>query len=99
MITQQMWCIRHIPTGHYLIAGRGHNGRGSTNYEPHEIGCFTLPRFWHTQKAAKDSLIKWLQGIWHGDCDEYGSCVGHIQKVPTRKFEDMEIVPVTLEFP
>lgn len=93
----EMFAIRHIPSGHYLPSGYGHNGRGGTYQEPVPASVDCLPRFFDNRKTAMRALQAWLRGIYESEREEYGTYWSKITPVPSRKAEDMEIVPITLE--
>lgn len=92
----EMFAIRHMPTGHYLPPGRGNNGRGSTYCEPVAVSVISLPRLFHSKGAAERALRAWCKGVWEGERDDGYSYVGNIRPVASRKFADMEIVPITI---
>lgn len=97
----QLFAIKHLPTGHYLPAPRGRNGRGGSHVEPVEVTAATPPRLFHTESAAKIALTTWLQGrvtVTHFQdsyTGEYDESL-HVEKVPSRRREEMAVVPVEL---
>lgn len=96
--TIEMFAIRHIPTGFYLRTLGA--GRGMTLREPEEVNARQLPRMFVEYKTASRALQAWLRGKYLPEHDDdYGRSWSKIQKVLTRKAEDMEIVPITLELP
>ena len=97
----EMWAIRHNPSGKYLPMGPRQSGRGSTLREPEKATFDNLPRMFRDKLVAHRALRCWARGRYESTFDsEYGSTpTGEITPVATRKFEDMEIVPITLELP
>lgn len=96
----QMFAIKHVPTGNYLPMGPRQNGRGGTLREPEPVEWRNLPRFFDSPLSASKALKCWLRGKYGVSHEDYGTeWNGVITPVPSRISEDMEIVPVTLEFP
>lgn len=98
------WFIRHKPSGHYLPEPAGRLGRGGSHVEPTAFNS-QPPRVFTTERSAKSALTAWLRGkfvrsgsrdwetgIWEEDDLE---CI----PVPSRKREEMEIIPATLDLP
>lgn len=96
MTTLSMYAIRHMPTGRYILMGFCQSGRGSTAYEPAIPDADHLPRVFKTAPAAQRALRCWVRGIYQSNDGVWN---GKITPVSTRKFEDMEVVPITLEIP
>ena len=95
MIT--MFAIRQISTGNYLPNPNGARGRGGSHVEPVTASPTRPPRLFHTAHAAKVALSHWLKGILtvsYYEDDE----IWDLEPQPHRKREDMEVVPVSLEF-
>ena len=94
----KLFAIRHIPTGHYLPGRtRKKNDRGFTFDVPYAMGdC--IPRLFVTEKSAKAALRAWLKGKHHSHWDVDGGIAGYerIEPVPSRKPEEMEVVPMLL---
>jgi len=99
------WAIRQRSTGHYIPAPKGRGGRGGTHEEP----CDPLspggePRLFCTEHAAKVALTCWLNGkvtvsIYSDDwISGYGES-WHVEPVPSRNRDDMEVVAVRVELP
>jgi len=95
----EVFAIRHKPTGKYLPSGRGFNGRGMTWSSPVAPSAVRLPRVFHTHKSARISLTYWMKGKIEGQNDDGYAYPGNIRPAPDRVFEDMEIVPITVEIP
>lgn len=95
-----LFAIKHIPTGHYLPTPSGWGGRGGSHVEPAPVTTACLPRLFHTEVAAKIALTYWLKGkttVSHSYPDEGEDW--HIEPQNHRKADEMEVVPVNLEFP
>jgi hypothetical protein len=96
------YAIKHVPTGHFLPEPTGRAGRGGSHLEPADPKTHH-PRLCHTERQAKIVLTVWLQGKVY--CDRGGDIYDgfyeetRLTPVPSRKREDMEIVPVTVTFP
>lgn len=102
MVTLKRYAIRQKSTGFYLPAPRGRGGRGGTHAEPCAADTPGYePRLFHTMHAARVALTHWLAGRvivsaeWTGDYDESW----HVEPVPGRAQDDMEVVAVTVEYP
>ena len=94
----EMFSIRHKSTGNYLHASC--RGRGMTQNEPYPIEGKILPRMFPTEKSASKALQCWCRGRYNINYGDEGSFwTGKITPVPTRVFEDMEIVTITIEIP
>lgn len=97
----QMYAIKHVPTGQFLPAPSGRNGRGGSHMEPVKVSAASPPRLFHTEAAAKIALTYWLRGIvtvTYGYGNEWGECdeSWHTEPQPHRKREEMAIVPIEL---
>lgn len=95
-----MWAIKHKPSGKFLPAPRGRNGRGGTFVEIDDPGP---PRLFHNETSAKSALRFWLAGKVHVERHYSGAPWGEeIEEdwktipQPHRKAEDMTIVRVTI---
>lgn len=93
--------IRHKPTGFYLPEPLGRLGRGGSHVEP---TADQRPRLFPTKRGAVLALGAWLKGKVHHSSgydsfsqEHYEST--HLEPVPSRKREEMEIVEVELELP
>lgn len=94
----KMWAIRDWRTNEYLPPPRGRGGRGGSFEEPITPSPLNPPRLFSSERAARIALNSWLKGQFH--CtrnDDYEIIT--IKPVPGRNAANMEIVPVTLEFP
>ena len=106
MLSITRYVIRHNPTGHYLPQALGRSGRGGSHVEPIPMDGTDNPRLLHSERAAKAYLASWLMGKVY--CSRGGSSSFyedepyedlHLEHVPTRRGEEMEIVPITIELP
>lgn len=93
MKTLTLYAVRHIPTGHYIP---DHKGRRGTYVEPQ---ADVIPRLFKQEYQAKGYLTIWLQGKITVRHNEYGEEDWDTQPIPSRKREEMEVVPVTLSYP
>lgn len=96
----KLFFVRHIPSGKYLPAATGRDGRGGSHVEPGEADN---ARIFRSKRSAKIALNAWLKGKWVTD---RGYSPGHpgndwegehyeetsIVPQPHRHFSDMEII-------
>lgn len=101
MTERIMYAIQHEPTGHYMPRPRGHSGRGSSLRETEDCRSplSPIPHLMHSEATAKRVLAAWLRGKHHPEYDEGCVYVGSIEAIPTRKADEMVIVPVILSIP
>jgi hypothetical protein len=101
------YAIRQKSTGWYLPRPYGRAGRGGSHMEPTPIGGRTMfgpaePRLFDTERSARNALIQWLKGKWvaerYGDEYDFEETIDIIPQ-PHRDKDDMEIVPILIEFP
>ena len=87
--------IRHKPSGKYIPSLPKGRRRGSSILEPTSKEA-KLPRFFQSEISAKNFLSQWCRGqficrrIYDGDESV------EIRPVPSRKKEEMKIIPVVL---
>lgn len=97
--------IRHKPTGKYLPAPSGRNGRGSSFMTPsaiwvaYEGATCTVPLMCTTNRQAKNVLTQWCRGKHFAHHDSDGGCEITIKPDGTRERENMEIVKVEFNLP
>jgi hypothetical protein len=108
MTTLVLYAIKHKPTGFVLPKPTDRGGRGGSYVEPADPGS-CIPRLFMNERSAKSALGQWLKGKhsvivnngisapWLGE-DEYRED-HHITPVPSRKREEMEVVPVICLIP
>lgn len=88
--------IRHKPTGFFIPPGKGIDGRGGSHVEPSD----EKPKLFASERSAKSWLTTWLKGKVVDDSytDRHGEFQYSLKTVavPTRKREEMEIVPARL---
>lgn len=99
MLTITLYGIRHKPTGHYLTKVKTRSGRGGTWREPQEATSDNPPRLFRSVFCAKIALTYWLKGMTVVRYDNDGEQYNEVHSVPSRKIEEMEIVPITLSIP
>lgn len=94
------YAIKHKPSGLYLPAARGRNGRGFTWVEPD-----LKPRLFARAQDAKCALAQWLKGQltvratssdWEQP-DIMDDEIWEYTPVPSRIPEDMAIVAMSLK--
>lgn len=97
------WVIRQKSTG-YLLPQTPAGTRGFTWQEPTSPEELP-PRLYKTKKAASNNLNCWLKGHWvsentmtHFDLDKDITNEHVIHYVKERNAEDMEVIPVRLQF-
>lgn len=97
-VIAQGFLIRHNPSGNYIPQLLPNRRRGGSLLEPMDPKE-RQPRIFQSEKTAKNFLSQWCRGkhicTRHGDYD-YLDEVTKIEPVPSRKREEMEIVPVVL---
>ena len=105
MHKMRFFLIRHKPSGKYLPAPSGRNGRGSSFMMPHVIwevlegaGCI-VPLMCTTNRQAKNILAQWCLGKHTAHHDGDGGVEITIKPDGTRSKEDMEIVKVEFDIP
>ena len=95
---REFYAIRHKPSDGFLPEVSGTRG-GYTHTIP---STFLPPRLFVNAAAGKRALTWWLKGItsvvryndsWSGEYDE----TWQLEKMPERKAEDMEVIPVLLK--
>lgn len=101
----EFWIIKHVPTGGYLPAGQGRNGRGFTHQEVVPPLGPWAPRLFDSQASAKTALTWWLRGITTVTYTQHGSSLWddidpsedwHTEPQAHRRAEEMAIVRVRL---
>lgn len=91
----KFYAIRHKPTGTILNINWT---KGASYWDPISIEIDAIPpRLFTTLRAAQNFINSWLRGTvkQHYD-DENGGSYLEITPVPTRKRDDLEIIPVEL---
>jgi hypothetical protein len=92
----KLFAIKHTITGHYLPCPIGRGGRGGSHVEPAPATEAYPPRLFHQKSAAKIALTHWLKGkitvTYDNDEEEHW----HLDLVPSRKREEMEIVSIEM---
>lgn len=108
MHKMRFFLIRHKPSGGYLPAPSGRNGKGTTFMKPQVIwprvegaGCI-VPLMCNTNRQAKNVLAQWCQGKHmanrYGGADDESVEIT-IKPDGTRNKDDMEIVKVEFNIP
>lgn len=96
-----LFFIKDITTGYYMLDPKGHSGRGGSFMEP--ISDKDQARIFRSKRSAKVALGAWLRGKHMSDReyeDDYSYTVGYtIIPVEHRKREHMEIVEVSIILP
>lgn len=97
----KLFFIKHKPTGHFMPEPTGRMGRGGSHTEPDPNS--DNARIFRTKRSAANALASWLRGKVYAhrgqssagpDWDsEYYEDLS-IEKIESRKREDMEIVEV-----
>lgn len=104
-----MFAIRHKPTGFYLTTPYA---KGGSHWEPSDPAYVDqsevyAPRLFHTARAARCFRSAWAKGRWFkergGSTDPWSGTYEYeenifIEPVPSRKKEDLEIIPVTIQY-
>ena len=94
-----IWAVKHVPSGRYLPAPRGRDGRNGTHVEVDDPGT---PRLFPSRIAAAAALRWWLGGKIHvgqyaaRNEREDGRKDWTVQPTPHRRAGDMQIVRVSL---
>ena len=101
MIQHRYYAVQHVPSGLYLPAANGRNGRGGSHVEPSD----ERPRLFPTERGAKNYLASWLKGKYVADRGEYtggpdwdSEFYERIELIPQphRKREEMAVVSLVL---
>jgi hypothetical protein len=90
----RVFAIKQLSSGHYLP----HNTKGFSFDEPEPPSDKRHPRFFPSEKAAKQALIAWLRGIFINKYDALtGEYIGlKVEHQPHRIPTDYAVVLFTL---
>lgn len=95
----ELWAIKHVPTGNFLLQRQ--RLRGGTKEEPEPWTEKRHPRLFPNAANAKRALTAWLSGRWQDgyfdtiDGPDYDAGPAPTP-VATRKREEMQIVRFVL---